>query len=493
MADVFISYSRKDIAFARILHDALNKNGLETWIDWQDIPPSVDWLAEVYEAIEVSDNFVFIISPTSVNSEICILEIEHAAKNNKRLIPIVVDDIDPVIVPTKLTHLNWIFFREGEEAYASAVKDLITAIQVDQSWVKAHTRLQNRALEWDRKGRQAAYLLRGGDLNEAEAWLATAGDVDPQPTALQTQYIIASRSGATRRQRITLAAVVVGLVVAVALTILAWTQRNLAVDEGYVRATAQSDAEKARATAVFEADARATAVVVRETAQAEAETQRDLAISRELAVQSANQLEANGDLALLLAIEALRIADTQAAEIALREALFHPGRTLHLLSGHTGAVHSAEWNKEGSLILTAGADGTARIWDAQTGLETLRLDGQTQAVLHATWSNDGSRIVTSSQDGTALVWEVDSALQGGSTGVEPLILSGHGDEVLFAAWNDDDTRILTTSADGTIRIWDADSGTEVVSLIGHELRVHYAEWHPTGTYILSSDGGTVRV
>jgi hypothetical protein len=150
MADVFISYSRKDIAFARILHDALNKNGLETWIDWQDIPPSVDWLAEVYEAIEVSDNFVFIISPTSVNSEICILEIEHAAKNNKRLIPIVVDDIDPVIVPTKLTHLNWIFFREGEEAYASAVKDLITAIQVDQSWVKAHTRLQNRALEWDR-------------------------------------------------------------------------------------------------------------------------------------------------------------------------------------------------------------------------------------------------------------------------------------------------------------------------------------------------------
>lgn len=33
MADVFISYSRKDIAFARILHNALKENDFETWID----------------------------------------------------------------------------------------------------------------------------------------------------------------------------------------------------------------------------------------------------------------------------------------------------------------------------------------------------------------------------------------------------------------------------------------------------------------------------
>ena len=46
MTDVFVSYSRKDIAFARILHEALVERGLETWIDWQDIPPTADWLAE---------------------------------------------------------------------------------------------------------------------------------------------------------------------------------------------------------------------------------------------------------------------------------------------------------------------------------------------------------------------------------------------------------------------------------------------------------------
>lgn len=60
MDDIFISYSRKDIAFAHILNDMLKSKGLESWIDWQDIPPTADWLAEVYTAIESVNTFVFI-------------------------------------------------------------------------------------------------------------------------------------------------------------------------------------------------------------------------------------------------------------------------------------------------------------------------------------------------------------------------------------------------------------------------------------------------
>ncbi len=43
MTDVFISYSRKDIAFARLVHQALLENDLETWIDWQDTRQLEDW------------------------------------------------------------------------------------------------------------------------------------------------------------------------------------------------------------------------------------------------------------------------------------------------------------------------------------------------------------------------------------------------------------------------------------------------------------------
>ncbi len=163
MTDVFISYSRKDIAFARLLHQALKENKLETWIDWQDIPPSADWLAEVYEAIEGADAFVFVISETSLNSEICGLEINHAAKHNKRLIPIVIKDVDAGQVPKELAVLNWIFFEEAGEKFAKAMEDLVTAITADQPWIKTHTRFENRALEWEKKEGDRGLLLRGGE------------------------------------------------------------------------------------------------------------------------------------------------------------------------------------------------------------------------------------------------------------------------------------------------------------------------------------------
>ena len=66
MADLFISYSRKDKEFVRALHTALTAQGHSAWVDWEDIPLTADWLKEIYEAIEAADTFVFVISPDSV-------------------------------------------------------------------------------------------------------------------------------------------------------------------------------------------------------------------------------------------------------------------------------------------------------------------------------------------------------------------------------------------------------------------------------------------
>ena len=89
MSDVFISYSRRDIDFVRHLFDQLKAHDREPWIDWQNIPPTADWLAGIYRGIEVDDSFLFIISPDSLASEICTLKIEHAVKHNKRPVPVV--------------------------------------------------------------------------------------------------------------------------------------------------------------------------------------------------------------------------------------------------------------------------------------------------------------------------------------------------------------------------------------------------------------------
>ncbi len=60
------------------LHDALVQHNLKPWVDWQDIPPTADWLAEIYTGIENADTFVFVITPDSIASEICGLEVAHA-------------------------------------------------------------------------------------------------------------------------------------------------------------------------------------------------------------------------------------------------------------------------------------------------------------------------------------------------------------------------------------------------------------------------------
>ena len=99
MADIFISYSRKNRGFVRRLHDALGAQPRDIWVDWEDIPPIAEWPKEISAAIEAAQAFVFVISPDSVSSEICGKELAHAVENNKRLIPFVCRELEDWAVP----------------------------------------------------------------------------------------------------------------------------------------------------------------------------------------------------------------------------------------------------------------------------------------------------------------------------------------------------------------------------------------------------------
>jgi hypothetical protein len=62
VADIFISYSRKDSAFVRKLEEALTEGKRDAWVDWQDIPPTAEWLKEIDSAIDAAQAVVFVIS-----------------------------------------------------------------------------------------------------------------------------------------------------------------------------------------------------------------------------------------------------------------------------------------------------------------------------------------------------------------------------------------------------------------------------------------------
>src|SRR5262249_18537285 len=150
--------------------------------DLTGIPPSAVFMEEIRSAIEGADAVVFVLSPESAASEVCALEVEHAVRHNKRLIPVVRRDVDPHQVVEALAVRNWILMRESDE-FDAALETLLATIATDLEWVHIHTRLTVRAAEWERRGKDGSYVLRGGDLNETEQRLASIGEAQqPQPT-----------------------------------------------------------------------------------------------------------------------------------------------------------------------------------------------------------------------------------------------------------------------------------------------------------------------
>ena len=77
MADVFISYSRVDQSFVKVLNQALNQSQYDAWVDWEDIPLTADWWKEIQAGIDAANTFIFVISPDSVLSKVCRQEIDY--------------------------------------------------------------------------------------------------------------------------------------------------------------------------------------------------------------------------------------------------------------------------------------------------------------------------------------------------------------------------------------------------------------------------------
>lgn len=223
MQEVFISYSRKDKAFVQRLSSALEQKGHQTWVDWHDIEYAEDWWQKIQNGIEGSDNFVSIISPHSVRSKLCFDEVQYADDSNKRIIPVVIQDIDDLADqerthPTLKRH-NWLFFRP-EDDFDSVFDVLLETVGREPEHVRMHTRLLVNAHEWLANDRNNSFLLRGNSLQQGRNWLQSAAAKSPEPTALHNEYIAASGQAEITRRRRTWSATLLGLAVVVVLAVI---------------------------------------------------------------------------------------------------------------------------------------------------------------------------------------------------------------------------------------------------------------------------------
>lgn len=452
---IFISYSRRDKPFVQKLVKAFNDAGRDVWIDWEDIPPMADWRNEIHSGIDGADDFVFIISPDSVESEVCSEELTRAVQYNKRLVPLLYREVkDYKDVHSSLSSHNWIFFND-ETQFEQSFTRLIEALDTDLEHTRAHTRLLTRALEWDKKGRNDSFKLRGQDLQDAERWIAQASSKVPRVTELQSEYVYASRQSAEQRKRLTIGMLMVGLVVSLALSLIAVVQTLAAQSANHAAQAARLVSEQQ--------EANARSLLLADRAQ-----QR--------------YMEGQVELAIALALEANQLGDPPAqSQLILSELAYSPG-VRKFYEGHKTSVNSVAISPDNRTALTGSFDGTSVYWDMETGAELVRyVNADRMPVRSVAFSRRDDHVAI------AALWDWSIALWDTRTGKELRRLGGirsaggHNGVVNSIVVNVDGSRLLSGSNDGTMILWDMTTGEPIR---------HFGSYDPlrgNGQAILSVD------
>ena len=509
-----ISYSRRDSDFVRQLHSQLEQQGLEVWIDWKNIALSADWWKEISDAIEKANSIVFIISPDSLNSPICNLEIDHARANNKRIIPILYRDteINEAIKALSLRELdqntlailkkrdilhvaqenwntisrhNWILY-ESDSSIEENVAKLREVLDTDLDHVHTHTRLLVRAREWESRERDGSSLLDGKDITEAENWLSHAAGKHPVPTPLQIDYISASRQRQLGRQRLILTGVSGALVLAVLLSLLSTSLFFVAREN-------ERDAQSAAATASYAEDQAVLQANLAATNEAIAEQNADRANSLLWANEAGRTLEQDGSFALALAVQAVSVGEPPAiAKRILAQAAFSPGleeeRILTDEGGTPISINGFDISQDPPLIAIARADGKIKIsdWNDSTLIKNVTIhDLPTTAVRFMPRTPE---LISASLNGEIVLWNYETEA------IQLRMLHGQGVNINAIDIDASGLKMLSAGSDNRVIVWDLQTGEQQAVFSQHTDNVNDITFSNNGRWgISASSDDTVLI
>ncbi len=451
---------------------------------------------------------------------------------------------DPGLFDQTLYHLadSRLLTLSGEEGDPDRQADLAHEALIEgwptlQGWLaerreaeQTRRRLEAAAANWEQLERKGG-LLDEVELLEAERWLASPDATELGYGEALPELVKASRAAIEEAEREKKAA----------------RQRQLEAARRLAESEKQRAEEQARASAQLRQRARylAGALIVTlgmcvlavvlagiagflgvrsnqnalaadrnaATAQAErdrAEREAQLALSRQLAAQSANQLDQDPSLATLLSLEASQVADTFEVRDALLTSLTRSPRLAYFLHGHENAVTSVAFSPDGRLLASGGCGdisrglgvflcfkGEIRLWSVASGEETAVLQGPNLEEGHAgsefsyvssvAFSPDGRILASGSGDHSVILWDVESEQPLGPS------LTGHTGEVSSLAFSPDG-QILASSGswDETIILWDVAAGESIGQpLIGHSDWVSSVAFHPDGQTLASGGGSEI--
>lgn len=338
----------------------------------------------------------------------------------------------------------------AHEALLLAWPRLRQWIDADREGLRIRRQLTFAAEVWRDAGHDVGTLYRGGPLISASEWAADpshSGDLN----ALERKFLDASlelrrseertAQRRTRRLKQLVAALSCLVLVTGFLTLLAFRQRAAATH------------------------------------------QRNLAISRQVAID-ANQLRSTDvSLAMQLALAAYQIAPTPEARSSLLDSYASPSVTRVL--GPPGVMQSVAFSPNRQIMAAGGEDSTIRLWNTTDEGHPKPighpLTGHTNTVFSVAFSPDGRILASSGGDKTIRLWNVTNPNR---VKLWSPPITGPTNTVYSLAFSPNGQILAAGSADDTIRLWDVADPRHPVS-IGLPLRgpTNYVE-----SVVFSPDG-----
>jgi WD40 repeat protein/DNA-binding SARP family transcriptional activator len=409
--------------------------------------------------------------------------------------------------------------------------------------VGMHRRLSTGAGEWGSSGREPSFLLSGSRLDQFEGWgsgtslalgleergyLTASINRREEERARETARRDRERTlerRSIKRLRSLVAVFAIAALVAASLTVIAKKQSDRAGRESRIAAARELaaaavanvdvDAERAVLLAI---DAIRTTRDVDGTVLPEAEEALHRAVVASRVVLTVPGLGGSLDWS------PRGVFVTEGPEdrglIDIRDDT--TGERVRSFPGDAIDVNDVAFNRDGSMLATAGDDGALKIWDPNTGdllwmfagrhqvwgpsfsadgslvAASWRSEGRVRVLdasngrlirtfprsgAHTTFSPDGRFLAVSNSNFHMIAFDL-------ATGDKAFKLDGNVD----SAWAPDGLRIATANVDGTVRLWNGQTGAPLFTLFGHTATVNDVDWSPDGTRLVTaSSDGTAKV
>ncbi|MFD8995518.1 WD40 domain-containing protein [Streptomyces abikoensis] len=140
------------------------------------------------------------------------------------------------------------------------------------------------------------------------------------------------------------------------------------------------------------------------------------------------------------------------------------GRGRSVLRGHGRKVVGLAFGASGDRLAACGNDGVVRIWEPATGRRVRELTGDNDRLVSAVFTPRGPLLATSSSDGDVYVWNAE-------TGEYQREIDAETDHVWAEAFSADGEILATANDDDTVRLWYRSTGAHVTTLGQHRGRV----------------------